>query len=265
MAFRIVCSILFAMSALQGIWDPPQKADTAKGLRGLFQKVEADRDAQVERERSPRRKGGVKAMLLAWASGDSSAIGIWRLCHGICTVDGTNAGRGMARLAALASERSGSVQNCHKNLMTLMADTALVEMIEKVPHEPGLTTLTHHLRPSALIKLIHRHNRRRWGRIFSANKELLKDFWTDLFAQPDGEDFKNLHPILRGKTPEELQTTIPIIVHEDAAPYGKKRGVQLLQWGPLIYQGSDIESRFVAHGYIAKEGDTADTARKGWE
>ena len=41
--------------------------------------------------------------------------------------------------------------------------------------------------------------------------------------------------------------------------------MQLLQWGPLLYQGSDIESRFVAHGYVAKEGDTADTARKGWE
>ena len=149
--------------------------------------------------------------------------------------------------------------------MDILADTALVKMVQNIPHEQGQPTLTHHLRPSDLIKLIHKHNRSRWGRMFYAYKEQIEEFWTGLFSQPDGQDFKQLHPILRGKTPEQLRTTIPIIVHEDAAPYGKKRSVQLLQWGPLLYQGSDIESRFVAHGSIAKEGDTADTAWTGWE
>ena len=38
-----------------------------------------------------------------------------------------------------------------------------------------------------------------------------------------------------------------------------------LQWGPLLYEGSDIESRFVHHGYITKLGDQAETARRSWE
>ena len=54
------------------------------------------------------------------------------------------------------------------------------------------------------------------------------------------------------------------MIHEDAAPYGKKRSVNVLQWGPLMVKGSDIESRFVHHGYISKQGDSAETARRAW-
>ena len=46
-------------------------------------------------------------MLKSWACGDNSAVGIWRVYHEIVTVDGTNAGRGMSRLAAIATERNG--------------------------------------------------------------------------------------------------------------------------------------------------------------
>ena len=38
----------------------------------------------------------------------------------------------------------------------------------------------------------------------------------------------------------------------------------VLQWGPLFTHGSDIESRFIHHGYISKKGDPAETARRGW-
>ena len=56
----------------------------------------------------------LKVMLKSWAKGESSTVGIWRLCHAIVTRDGTDAGTGMARLAGLASENSGSEQIIHK-------------------------------------------------------------------------------------------------------------------------------------------------------
>ena len=40
--------------------------------------------------------------------------------------------------------------------------------------------------------------------------------------------------------------------------------MNVLQWGPLLVRGSDIESRFVHHGYIAKDGDSVETARQAW-
>ena len=54
------------------------------------------------------------------------------------------------------------------------------------------------------------------------------------------------------------------IVHEDAAPYGKEQSVNVLQWGPLLTRGSDMESRFVHHNYIHKEGSPAETAQRAW-
>ena len=76
---------------------------------------------------------------------------------------------------------------------------------------------------------------------------------------------QKLHPDLINKSPEQLRTTIPIVVHEDAAPFQKKKSVKVLQWGPLFINGSDLESRFVHHGYIDKHGDPAESARRAWD
>ena len=104
----------------------------------LFQKNEMDRLAHEERDRSARRRFGVKAHLKSWATGDSSTVGMWRLRHAVCTQDGTNAGLGMGRLAGLAtSERSSSEQNCARELRKLLAVTSLPKMIQAVPHTKG--------------------------------------------------------------------------------------------------------------------------------
>ena len=138
-------------------------------------------------------------------------------------------------------------------------------MIQEVPHEVGEYTMTHHLPPTEVIRMIHSNNRRKFGTIFGADKMQLEQFWSGLFDSDDGKEFQKLHPTLKDKTANQLQTSIPFIVHEDAAPYGKKRSVNVLQWGPLLTKGSDIESRFVHHNYIHKEGTPAETARRAWE
>ena len=89
--------------------------------------------------------------------------------------------------------------------------------------------------------------------------------WRGLFDSEDGREFQELHPGLKDRSPEDLQTTIPIVVHEDDAPYGKKRSLKCLQWGPLFINGNDIQSRFVHHAYISKMGDSAEAARRAYE
>ena len=128
--------VLFAMSVLQPLWEPA--VPVIKKTRGLHHQIEVEQLAHEERERSPRRRFGVKAHLKSWATGDSSTVGMWRLCHAVCTQDGTNAGVGMGRLAGLAtSERSSSEQNCARGLRKLLAATSLPDMIQAVPHTKG--------------------------------------------------------------------------------------------------------------------------------
>ena len=156
---------------------------------------------------------------------------------------------------------SSSDKNCSSKSIDLLSQTGLDTLVRPVPHAKKEKTITYHLRPTDLIRLIHSRNRKRFGKIFGANKTELKAFWESLFSTEEGREFKELHPTLRLQQPEDLKTTIPIVVHEDAAPYQKKRSVNVLQWGPLFYHGSDIESRYVHHGYISQE-KSAGTARK---
>ena len=115
------------MSALQALWEPAAPAQ--RKTKGLLKKIEMDRVLQ-DRERSPRRRCGLKALLKSWAMGEISTVAMWRLCHSICKQDGTDAGVGMARLAELAEcERSSSEQNCARQLRQLLAATSLTNMI----------------------------------------------------------------------------------------------------------------------------------------
>ena len=114
--------VVLAMSALRAIWEPAAPAKTK--IRGCFKRVEMEQ-LEHDRERSPRRRCGVKAMLKSWAKGEISTVGIWRLCHAIVTGDGTDAGYGMDRLANLGSGSSGSEQNCSRRMKEILSDTNL--------------------------------------------------------------------------------------------------------------------------------------------
>ena len=232
-------------------------------IRGWKKQID-DEENSRPRSRSPRRNLGAKAMLQAWAKGDISAAGMWRVAHAIVVGDKSDCGAAMHRIAHLASQRLGSEKNVQRRLEALMAETALPEIIEELPHAKGEYTITHHLPPVELIRLIHKNNRRKFAHIFGADTARLHCFWRDLFSSVDGSEFQALHPLLSDKNRHELRSSIPFIIHEDAAPYGKKQSVNLVQWGPLLKQSSDIESRFVHHAYVHKRGEMAATADVGW-
>ena len=254
------------MSVLAAIWTPRlQPLAPITKTKGWRNQIEREIHTARVRSRSPRRKGGVKQYLKEWAQGHLSAACLWRLCYSIVGVDKTDAGYGIHRLADMASEVQGSERNCMYKLRKILADTVLVDLVHEVPHDKKdkTNTLTHHLRPSLLAGLIHKYNRRKFGVIFGADPAGIKGFWESFFGSEDGREFKSLHPSLRDKDPEALKNSIPIVIHEDAAPYGKKKSVMCFQWGPLITHGTDLESRFMAHCYI-KNNCSADTATKGW-
>ena len=109
----------------------------------------------------------------------------------------------MARLAGLAtSEASGSEHNFSRKTEELLAATALPTMIREIPDAGDDDTVTHTLPPTALIRLIHMHNRVKLGQIFGTNRAALYQFWRSLLSSDDGREFQQLHPDLKDKTPK---------------------------------------------------------------
>ena len=111
-----ILQLFLALSILQCLWGSNAPAATAKKCRGWKKQVERDALAST-RSRSPRhRKFAARAQLKAWAKGELSAVGMWRLCSALVKDDGTDAGLGVARLAQLGSHTSGSEKNCATKL-----------------------------------------------------------------------------------------------------------------------------------------------------
>ena len=61
-------------------------------------------------------------------------------------------------------------------MKALLAETRLANLIQEVSHPKGEYTVTHTLRPSALVRLTHQHNLQKFGLIFGADPARLKDF-----------------------------------------------------------------------------------------
>ena len=136
---------------------------------------------EAARSRSPKgRHSGVKAMLLSWAQGNTAAVTVFRLCNAIVNNDRTDAGHGMSRLANLGSGTSGSETNCSNQLKTLLDCTTWPKLVSLIPHSKEEQTITHHIRPTDLIRLIHKQNRQKFGQIFGADQGKLRWF-LDIF------------------------------------------------------------------------------------
>ena len=165
-------SVLVAMSVLEALWEPA--ATAIPRTKGFKKMAEMEHSILKDRDRSPRRCNGAKAMLKSWAKGDISTVSMWRLSYAIVTKDNTDAGAGMARLAGLATaETDGREKTVRTKMKELLAATALPTMIRTIPDAGEDGTVTHTLPPSVLIRLIHKHNRAKFGRIFGTDRAAL--------------------------------------------------------------------------------------------
>ena len=110
------------------------------------------------------------------------------------------------------------------------------------------------VKPSAILQILHRSDPATFSRVMGADKSRLEACWRNLFASPEGQQYKSIHPVLRNKTVEELSSTIPVTLHEDAGPYAKGKSANSLSWQPLIGSGSDLEQNFIHHTEIKRSG-----------
>ena len=82
--------------------------------------------------------------------------------------------------------------------------------------------------PHIIFQQIVRRNRVRFKRHFGADENIIEQFWQGLFLSQDGRELRRLHPQLRNRDPYELRHHIPLILHEDAGPFSKRKSVDLV-------------------------------------
>ena len=163
------------------------------------------------------------------------------------------------RLHSVASQQTAA-QNTHSGIMRLVEETlGFGSMVHRI--EGGLVTHVSH--PSALFGRLHKHNRMQFGLTFGADKEKLFGFWTGLFSSHEGRELKKLHPLLRRKSPRSLESTIPIVLHEDAGPYSKRHSTIVVSWSALLGIGTELECK-VVHHTLVKDKDQRWVGEPAW-
>ena len=197
-----------------------------------------------------------KAMRLIhdWSLGSCSAPHLWKhVDHAVLdnSQDGIPDHPLLSCLHKCAN--SGSDQNCHRRLLKLfLDDCSFNNFLSSI--DGADSSVTSVIKPSAILQILHRSDPATFSRVMGADKSRLEAFWRNLFASPEGQQYKSIHPVLRNKTVEELSSTIPITLHEDAGPYAKGKSANSLSWQPLLGSGSDLEQNFLHHTEIKRSG-----------
>lgn len=98
--------------------------------------------------------------------------------------------------------------------------------------------------PHRMFRYIHQTFANEFRIRMGAQPGHILTWWRKLFQTPLGHQLRTYHQQLIGKRPEDLQYTIPLVVHNDAAPYTKRKSASFTVWGSVLGIGSEIESRF---------------------
>ena len=67
-----------------------------------------------------------------------------------------------------------------------------------------------------------------------AGPQKLERFWKQFLRTEYGKQAADRLPTLRGKSAQDLDHCIPLIIHGDACPVTKKRSAMFAQWGGLL-------------------------------
>ena len=91
----------------------------------------------------------------------------------------------------------------------------------------------------------------------------VKAFWDVLIQSPVRRAWAQQHASLRGKTSEDLYTTVPLAVHEDAGPCTKKLSARCLSFSGVLGEGSEKLTNFLCASAIKSTKGNED--HKAWE
>ena len=109
----------------------------------------------------------------------------------------------------------GEGQNSNSGIMSLLEACEVATLIEQA--DLG-GKATHIVRRSSYIRAIARHYPHEFKLRLGACLNKVRRFWEGLLSRPRGRQMALQHKHLRNKTVDDLATTIPMVVFEDAGP-----------------------------------------------
>ena len=146
-------------------------------------------------------------------------------------------------------------------------DLKFDQFIDEVPGGE-LDAVSHWIPPSSLIKYLSKNKPEYFARTFGATREELRWFWGKVLASDDGRQLVADHPLLSTVSIGNLETMIPLFVHEDAGPYSKTKSCTEVLWGPLLASRTatpDLASRFITFTHIKWKDAEIDKADAAWQ
>ena len=149
-------------------------------------------------------------------------------------------------LSRLAELQGG--QHAQASLMRLLASCDIPQHISEFPDE----FVTHALLPSTWIGLIHGY-RHEFVHRLGADRQRLVSFWESFLSRPANEGLAANHPVVGGKRPEELATTVPLTVHADAGPFTKTTACYCVSFSPLLGAGEAHFTKYLVASYVQKK------------
>ena len=214
--------------------------------------------------REPRRRGGWRQRLAAEDVGVGVGVAprISRLFgqHLLDYCDGFISAKKLQALASMGiadgfqhpmlsrlAELQGG-QHAQASLMRLLASCDIPQHISEFPDE----FVTHALLPSTWIGLIHGY-RHEFVHRLGADRQRLVSFWESFLSRPANEGLAANHPVVGGKRPEELATTVPLTVHADAGPFTKTTTCDCVSSSPLLGAGEAHFTKYLVASYVQKK------------
>ena len=185
----------------------------------------------------PRRARSFLAeqTLLDYADGLKSSVGVARTCAA-----GRRDGLSLVMLDKLADIGNTDMAHCSERLHTLLQNSGCYSHVTQT----GGEDYSHCILPSEVIKLIARKPDK-FKMHIAPSREACKDFWRGFMSSPEGLEYASSHPVLAGKSLDELADFIPIRIHEDAGPFTKTgAGVNIINWSSLLGRGNEKETRY---------------------
>ena len=142
-----------------------------------------------------------------------------------------------------------------------LAATGLLGLISACPYA-GLVRpvagnmITHMMLPSAVIQLLHTNFPDRFGELLGADEAKLDAFWGHFRTHPAFAAHVAACPLLRDLRPAEWKRVVPLTLHEDGGPYGKRLSCNCISFNGLFGRGGEKVCQYLMASYLKQEPPT---------
>ena len=166
------------------------------------------------------------SFLREWAEGNLSAPSVKRHCREMVK-DGCD-WPAIVRLSQIGGSGIDD-RHAHEKLTELLCRQCDLDAF--LSPAPGKAAVSEVLKPTSMFNIIKELGGEDAFKLrLGANPVEVEAFWSSSFASTYGEELQQLHPDFNGKTPHELRFSIPLIMHENAGPYGAALSCNLVSW-----------------------------------